>query len=47
MQQAQIYTRRSEDYSQNQDQNTRCVCRKYIPIQQRALDCDTRHGIPD
>ena len=34
IQQTQIYTRRPEDYSQNQDQNTRCVCQKHIPIQQ-------------
>ena len=47
IQQAQIYTRKPEDYSQNQDQNTRCVCRKHIHIQQRAMDCDTRHGRPD
>ena len=43
----EIYTRRLEDYYKNQDQNTRCVCRKHIPIQQRAKDCDTRPGIPD
>ena len=40
IQQAQIYTRRQEKYSQNQDQNIRCVCRKHIPIQQPAGDCD-------
>ena len=33
IQQAQIYTRRHEDYSLNQDQNTICVCRKHISIQ--------------
>ena len=47
IQQAQTCTRRQEDYSQNQVQNTRCVCWKHIPLQQRAVDCDTRPGIPD
>ena len=47
IQQAQIYTRRPEDFSQNQDQNTRCLCQKHISIQQQAVDCDTRPGRPD